>query len=265
MYDAEILVAGEPAPVLNDFKLKDFTDISAIPSTGSGVAFTGNGTVLVTLKDPVSANSIYLYDNPSEAENILAGYLSFSDGSKIEFGALRKNGSPTVITFPEKQIQWFEIVPTETEGEQAGFCEIELYRDTQDAVRNAEPYLMALDGDDNFVYDYIIPEGDAASFRICRFPHAEQVSSQDISVQFESDAAGNSYQWDNETLLVKCEKGSACKITVSEGDRSTTFGVSNPSGFTRTYLSALRNIGKLSINTRFFFLRLYFIFYRIVH
>ena len=251
LYGADILVDGEAVSLLNDFKLKDFTDISISPETASGTAYLDGKTVRVNMEHAVSANCIYLYDNPSGTDNILEGYLAFSDGSRTEFGALNSNGSATVISFPEKQVQWFEIVPTKTEGEYAGLSEIEMYRDVSELQKDT--YLMAVDSSDNFVYDYIIPQGDTAAFQLYSFPHAVQLSPEDVTLQFESDSEGNSFRWDNGTLTVSCETGSSCTVTVSAADISTTFTVSNPSALTRAYLTALQHVGKTPIDLRVFF------------
>lgn len=262
LYGAEIHVGGEPTSLLNDFKLKDFTNLFAVPETSSGVSFLNSKTVQVMLEDAVTANCIYLYDNPDKTQNILSGYISFSDGSKIEFGELHQNGSATVIPFPEKPIEWFEIVPTKVEGDKAGLSEVELYLDAK--VDSNDTYFMAVDSGDNFVYDYIIPDGNSAFFKLYRFPHAQQVTKDDVTIVFDSEEAGNSCNWEGDTLTVTCAKGSHCTVTVSTEDISTTFGVSNPTAVTRAYLSALQNMGKVALDTKLFFFRFYLFFYRML-
>lgn len=264
LYHAEISVDGESVSLLNDFKLKDFSDISATPGTCSGVAYLHNKPLQVKLENTVAANCIYLYDNPSLTENILAGYILFDDGSKAEFGKLNEDGSATILPFPEKQIKQFEIVPTKTEGEHAGLSEIELYYDALDSQK-AEGFLMAVDANDNFVYDYILDEGHVAEFRLYCFPHGELMHKEDIALSFESDDETCSYSWNNDTLTVNCPKGSTCTVTVSADGMDTTFTVSNPTAFSRAYLTALQNIGKTAIDTRFFLYRFYLIFYRLVN
>ena len=263
LYDAEILVGENPVSLLNDFKLKDFTDISVSPETASGTAYLDEKTVRVNMAQAVSASCIYLYDNPSGTDNILEGYLAFSDGSRAEFGELNKDGSATVISFPEKQVQWFEIVPTKAEGGYAGLSEIEMYQDS--SKLQEDTYLMAVDSGDNFVYDYIIPEGSTAAFRLYSFPHAAPLSAEDVTLQFESDSERNSFSWDNGILTLSCETGTNCTVTVSAADSSTTFTVSNPSSLTRTYLTALQYMGKLPIDFRVFFDALLSLISRVVH
>ena len=260
LYGAEILVNGEATSRLNDFKLKDFANLFAVPDTGSGVVSLTDTVVRVTLPDAVTANCIYLYDHPSLTENILEGYLAFDDGSKVEFGQLRKDGSATIISFPEKEIRWFEVVAAKAEGDRAGLSEIELFWDEEASPR--EVFLMAVDSDDNFVYDHIIPEGTSAFFTLYQFPHAQQVTAEDVTISFESDDAGNSYSWEGDTFVVNCAKGSKCTVTVSAGGNSTTFAVLNPNRITRTYLTALQNMGKVALDAKLFFFRFYLFFYR---
>ena len=258
LYNAEISVGEEVVSLLNDFKLKDFTNIAASPDTASGVAFLNSKTVQVNMDEAVTASCIYLYDNPSETANLLEGYIVFNDGSKIEFGELSKDGSATVISFPEKEILGFEIVPTKSEGDYAGLSEIELYHDTFEPQEDT--YLMAVDPDDNFVYDYLIHKGDTASFRLYRFPYAEQVNKDDISVHFQSDGKSNFYNWDNSTLTVNCEVGTSCTITISEGNTRTTFTITNPTALNRAYLTTLHHMGNVAVSIRYFVFTLHLLF-----
>ena len=261
LYGSEILVNGEATSRLNDFKLKDFADLSLVPETCSSVVSLTDTVVRVTLPDAVTASCIYLYDHPSLTENILEGYIAFDDGSSVEFGQLRKDGSATIISFPEKEIRWFEIVASKTEGDWAGLSEIELFRDGEVSPREA--FLMAVDSDDNFVYDHIIPEGTSASFTLYQFPHAQQITAEDVTISFESDDAGNSYSWEGDTFVVNCAKGSKCTVTVSSGGNSTTFTVSNPTGLTRGCLKTLRFIEKLTVDIRYLLFGAYQVYYRI--
>ena len=241
LYDAEIFVDGEKTLLLNDFKLKDFNNISGSLGINVGFEYLKNKTVSIKLANTVTANCIYLYDNPSEYENVLEGYISFSDGSTITFSNLAKNGSATKISFPEKTIEWLEIVATKAEGNYAGLSEIELYYDVQDLQEDTNTYIMAVDNQDNFVYDYIVGPQGTAEFRLWAFPQAEALSQNDISLRFESEGGDASYCWDHDTLVVRCAKDSKCSITISTDTTSTTFTVSNPSHVTRAYLMLLRH------------------------
>ena len=256
LYHAEITVNGTETSLLNDFKLKDFPDISATHLVNSGVVSLHDCSVYVNTGDVTTTNCIYLYDNPSKTDNILEGHIAFDDGSIITFGALNEEGSATIIPFQEKQIRQFEIVPTKTEGNYAGLSEIELYNNTHDLLEK-DTYLMAVDQHENFVYDYIIDASNSATFVLYRFPCAEQLNKEDVVLSFETDNKNNSYEWNNNSLTVNCANGSNCSITFSDGNTATTFTVSNPSVLSRAYLGALHNIGKTAIDIKYLFYRLH--------
>ena len=262
LYDADISVNGETCALLNDFKLKDFADIGAAPDTGSGVAFLTGKTVRVNLGTAVTASCIYLYDNPSQTDNILSGCITFDDGSELAFGPLNEDGSSTVISFPEREIAWFEIVPTGTEGDRAGLSEIEFYGSAPD-LQEKESFLMAVDADDNFVYDHRISGGDTAALKLYRFPYSQLLGSEDVELSFASEETNNSCRWEGDTLLVTCAPGSSCTITVSADGNTTTFTVSNPTALSRGYLSVLRGIEKLTVEIRYLVFCLYQVYYRI--
>lgn len=260
LYDAEISVNGNKSFIMNDFKLTDFYDISQNSCVSVGVEHLKNKTVHIALDEAVTANCMYFYDNPSESDNIIEGYVLFSDGSKINFDALQENGAATKITFPDKQIQWLEIVPTKTEGECFGLSEVEMYYDTTDTQKKHDIYLMAIDHEDNFVYDYIIPNGDTVKLRICSFPHTQTLNKEEVQIDFQSTEETASYSWEDNTLVVKCAKGNTCKITVSSGDACTTFTVSNPSIIKRAWLTALRSCEPFALNVKSFVRKLCAIF-----
>lgn len=252
LYDAEIFVGEEKTTVLNDFKLKDFPAQSDFICVNTGFVALEDQTVLVKTGETVTANCIYLYDNPSEGDNILAGYILFSDGSRVEFGELEKNGAATMISFPDKKVDWFEIVPTGTEGDWCGLGEVELYNNRPDTPDANNTYLMAVDENDHFVYNYILADTDSAVFRIASFPHAQPLGEQDVALTWESDEEGTFCRWEQDRLVVTCGEGSSCKITVSADAVSTTFTVSNPGDLACSYLAVLRGTEKTFLKVREF-------------
>lgn len=259
LYNADIRIDGESSTRLNDFKLKDFSNL---PDSFVGFECLIDKTVSVTLPSTTVANCIYLYDHPSESENILEGYLVFSDGSKIEFGELVKNGSATRISFPDKEIEWFKIVPIKTEGNFAGLSEIELYYDVPKQPEN--PYIMAVDETDNFVYDYILHDRNSVTLTLYHYPHGQSAGQDDVTMTFQVDGKDASCHWEGDKLIVTCAKGSKCTVTITTENASTTFTVSNPTVLSYGYQTALRNIGKASIDIRYFLYRFYLFFYRMV-
>src|SRR5882672_9072010 len=55
---------------------------------------------------PVSVAQVNLYDRPLGGENVLAGTLSFSDGTSIAVGALPPDGKLLPVTFAPKTVSW---------------------------------------------------------------------------------------------------------------------------------------------------------------
>ena len=155
LYGAQIFVVDRKTDLLNDFKLKEFAAIADEDCKNSGFEALGGKKVTVQTADTVAINTLYLYDNPDAAANILAGFVAFSDGSEIPFSELQKDGSATVLSFPEKQVEWLEIVVTETDSEEAGLSEIEAFYDGPSVQAEDSTCLMAVDEADNLVYDYL--------------------------------------------------------------------------------------------------------------
>lgn len=250
LYNAQFFADGEQTQLLNNFKLKEFDSIKEDDCVNSGFVSLYGKTVSIQLENAIAVNSLCLYDNPDPTANILAGYIDFSDGSRISFSELHKNGSGTVLAFPEKQISWMEIVITEAEGETAGLSEVEAYFDLYTPQANPDSYLMALDSDGNFVYDYLLHGTDSVELTIGRFPTSTPLTEEDISLSWDASSKNTSCYWENDTLIVTCQKGSECVITVSDGVTSTTFTVSNPSSLKMAYLQALRFTEKSNFNIR---------------
>ena len=247
LYGASVSVGSEKTAQLTDFKLKDFRAIGEPPLDNVNVAALSEYSVTVTPAEAICANRIYLYDNPDASANILEGYILFSDGSRLDFDNLKADGSPTVLSFEEKNIFSMQIVITASGGEAAGLCEIEAFYDVPDA-QEEETFLMAVDHDDNFVYDYLLSDTTTA-FRVGSFPAEKQLGAEDITLSFTAD--GNATcRWEGDLLIVDCPRGDRCIITVSDGTNSTTFSVTNPGSITRGYLLTLRQLDKLTLNMR---------------
>lgn len=252
LYDAEIFIGGEKTELLNDFKLKDFASIAGTPGANTGVAAVQDEPVSVKFKDAVTLNTVYLYDNSNPDANILEGRITFSDGSDINFGNLNADGSPTKLVFPEKQVDWIEIAVTQYTGEQAGLSEIEAYWDVPSSGSD-DSCLMAVDSDDNFVYDYMLHGSDTVTLKICRFPDGTALGSADVTLDFNFSGKDASYRWENDTLIIHCATGSECTVTVSDGNASTTFSVSQPSILQYGYLQVLRSCEELALNVRYLY------------
>src|SRR6185436_10575806 len=75
---------------------------------------------------PVSVAQVNLYDRPLAGENVLAGTLSFSDGTSIAVGALPADGKLLPVTFAPKTVTWIRFTIDQAAGTAAGLSEIEV-------------------------------------------------------------------------------------------------------------------------------------------
>jgi LmbE family N-acetylglucosaminyl deacetylase len=76
--------------------------------------------------EPKVVSRVILYDRPNPDDNILAGTLTFSDGSSIPIGALSNNGVGLTIDFPTKLISWVRYTANNVVGV-AGLSEFEVF------------------------------------------------------------------------------------------------------------------------------------------
>lgn len=249
LYGAEVYAGEEKVALLNDFKIKDFHAIAPYESTADSFVALQAESVTIRTEQEITTNSICLYDNPDVNANILSGYIRFSDGSRIDFSELNPDGNGTMLTFPEKTISWMEILVTDAEGETAGLSEVEAYYDVPAQI-DSNTFLMAVDGDDNFVYDHILHGTNSLEVTIGRFPSATALTEADVSLTFESTGKNASCHWEKDVLVITCDQGDESVITVSDGLTSTTFTVSNPTDLEYAYLQVLRFVDRTFLNLR---------------
>jgi hypothetical protein len=153
-----------------------------------------------------------------------------------------------VLSFPERQITGMEIVVTGTDSDQAGFTEIEAYHAAPALPESSETFLMATDGDDNFLYDHILQGSDTVALSVGRYPERTMVSSEDVAMTFTGK--GTDCRWEEDTLVITCPKGKTCTVTLSDSITQTTFTVSHPGRMEYAYLQSLRFIESMTLNFR---------------
>ena len=254
LYDAEIWVADQKTDLLNNFQLIDFEqssdrpDGSEGPNLCSAVICEPGHSIRIQLPKTVLGNSLYLYDHPDRSSNILAGYITFSDGSKIDFSKLEQLGNATKIPFPEKEIDWLEITISEAEGNSPGLTEIELFYDTDEKT---ETFLMAVDQEDNFVYDYILQGQDSVVLDIYEFPTGKLADSEALQINIEITGKKSYCTLESGRLHLYCAKNETCTVTLSKDDCSTTFTVSNPYAIKTGFTKLLKKVDKVTIDVRY--------------
>lgn len=85
----------------------------------------------LTWDKPQTVNRIRLFDRPNDNDHILAGTLTFSDGTEIQVGALPNNGqTPLEVNFDAKTITWVKFTATKAseESEHLGLSEFQVFR-----------------------------------------------------------------------------------------------------------------------------------------
>lgn len=94
-------------------------------------------------------NKVILYDRPTEESHIGGGILHFSDGSKIDVLQIPNDGSPKVISFSSKTVEWIRFEVTDGNGIGLGFSEIEVYPspdEYRDYISWVDPYIETTRG-----------------------------------------------------------------------------------------------------------------------
>jgi predicted alpha-1,2-mannosidase len=92
---------------------------------------------------------VILYDRPTLDSHTAGGVLSFSDGSKISVLNIPDDGSPKVISFPEKTVKWMRFDPTDAVGSYVGLSEIEVFQslsENKDYVSWVNPFIETTKG-----------------------------------------------------------------------------------------------------------------------
>lgn len=116
-------------------------------------------TVTLTFEQPQNISSVKLYDDYRTENQIKAGVLTFSDGSTVDVGELKNNGSATTVTFSQKTgITSVSFKITSYNGT-PGLAEFEVYEPNSPRKTDyIQIYLDKVNGSDwknkSFLYDY---------------------------------------------------------------------------------------------------------------
>lgn len=117
----------EPAAMADGLAL----GFPAHPEAEWAGARAGVGTRVRLLWDaPVKAGCVWLFDRPNPSDHVTGVRIEFSDGTSVDGGALPNDGaSPLRLAFPERSIQWMDVVVTSVgpDNRNAGFAEIAVF------------------------------------------------------------------------------------------------------------------------------------------
>ncbi len=116
-------------------------------------------------------NKIVLYDRPATHSHIAGGVLHFSDGSEISVLQIPNDGSPKVVSFPSKKVEWIRFEVTDGDGIQLGLSEIEVYpspAEYSDYISWVDPYIETARGRYFFFVTGSLPFGMISSAPMTR-------------------------------------------------------------------------------------------------
>ena len=230
---AQLHVSSGDASVLNDFKLRDSADISAVGIATDGVwipeADDRVRELEILLPEETALSRICLYDNPSPTDNVLDAEILLADGSSLHAGPLQPAGAATEIWLDGRRSDSIRIRLLETEGARAGLTEVEA--DGPDWSRLPR-YLKLMNGNGDFVYDYYIDPSGEERFWLYA-PGEAALSEADYTLLCEGEACSAEIQ--DGALLVRCPRGRSCTVTLTAADGvcSDTVRISNPGSFLR--------------------------------
>ncbi len=112
---------------------------------------------------PVSVAQVNLYDRPDASENVLAGTLSFSDGTSIAVGALPTDGKTLPVTFAPKTVTWVRFTINQAQGTATGLSEIQVLGLPAQSTANVAPHFLEGPGDNG---DKAITSTQTANFSV---------------------------------------------------------------------------------------------------
>lgn len=97
----------------------------------------------------VCINKIVLYDRADKNTHTAAGTLYFSDGTSIIVNTIPDDGTPKVVEFDSKKVNWVRFQVTDGEGKNLGLSEFEVYpapESYEDYVSWVNPFIETAKG-----------------------------------------------------------------------------------------------------------------------
>ncbi len=108
-----------------------------------------------TFDTPRRIEAVSFYGNPNNTGRITRGRLTFSNGYACDVPALCPFGRETAVPLPpQESVEWVEFRVLETEGEEAGLSEWELF-----GKKTMPGKVLHILADGNFAYDWTVTAG----------------------------------------------------------------------------------------------------------
>ena len=236
LYHAAFYVDELQTGRLNDFKLKDSFDLGTdIPSDG----YISGNQINVHLDQATLMDELIIYGNSDLLSSIRDGILILSDGSTITLNPISLDNTSVSIQFPRKLVDSFCLSFNSTYTSLPQISEIEAYLGRIDSQQNPM-FVMALDENDNFVYDYWIEDGNSVTLNTYAYPYAIPLDDLDIQLSGSADC---SYSTNKNTLTIVCPEGSEATIRLIYSDAvQTEFHISNPPRVSRNWTHLQRYV-----------------------
>ena len=229
-YTAAITTSSGDGGKLNDFKLLDCRNLQSWAFPGDGVWSPERGDtqrrISVSFPEESTVASLRLYGNPLKDNSIKNARIHLPDGTELDTGAIRPEGTEIFFEHPKK-ISGFTVMLLETEGDSAGLTEVEAYGNKKDEIS----FLKLMTTEEDFVYDYDIGTDGTAVFTL----YTAGVTAIPESCVLHCDNDRCSTVVKDGNILVVCPKGEECIFTVEDPDSGLcdTVRIANPGGLTR--------------------------------
>ena len=215
-YQARITVSSGQGDVLNNFKLADCPNVLALPALIKGgtwipAADDIHKEARLDLAGPQSVSRVVLYGNADLDNRVLAGTVTLSNGFTLDFGPLREGAKATVLDFASQpDITWVKVKLRQTQGEEAGLNEIEVYAQAEPPTLLDYLKLMV---EGTFAYDYWLKGGQKVvplQLYTCG-PRGVKVYEQDLPAGYSLKKVSGS---DYELKGLEVTLGPACREAV---------------------------------------------------
>ena len=206
-------IAGDGANVehLTDFKLYDSTDVTRFdkkPYDHGWLPGREGAKVSFSLNEPSVIKEIRLYDHIDTANQIKRLTIRLSNGRQITTRALPPNGRPLVVqTGCEEVIDGFELTVEEMHGVNPGISEVEVFAESPTPPISV---IKLKDAEDNFMYDYIVPEEGKVSFSLYTWPDVNAFNNYSVFVVNTKTKQEKKLSWSHDK--------SEFSLSVSSGD-----------------------------------------------
>ena len=242
-YQADIQVSSGNGGLLHDFMLLEHNQLieeERLPTDGTWIPTDSEKTATVIFREPTDVAQIRLYDNPSLQDNVLGGVIRFSDGSQIGFGPLDPAGACTSFPVDKTGVTAFSVTLTQTEGEQAGLTELEAFSDQPE---HDLTMVKLMDGDDNFLYDYWVPETAKDTLSVYTLGLSAE-EAEKLTLSWDNPKCWAKLE--NGSVNIICPKGERMRLTIRlEGsDIADTVRISNPGRLARIQCNFSQRIEK---------------------